>query len=49
MYNYDAFIFDVSKDERDIMKEIYNTISENSPVKISYGDNYKDMERIHNF
>lgn len=49
MYNYDAFILDISSDEKDIIKQIKDIISENYPIKILYGNNYRDMERIRNF
>jgi len=49
MYNYDAFIFDVSKDEIDLIKNIHKIISEKFPVRISHGNNYKNMERTQIF
>lgn len=49
LYNYDSFLFDISKDEKDTMNKIKEIISESFPVRISYGHNYRDMERIHNF
>ncbi len=47
-YTYDAILLDVDISEIDLVEELKNIMEKNFPVKISYGKNYKDMEKIQN-
>lgn len=43
-YTYDSFLFDVNLDEKEEFLEIKNLFKNTGfPIKISYGENYKDM------
>ncbi len=44
-YNYDSFLFDIADEENYILDNIYEILSERFPVKISYGKNYRDMQK----
>lgn len=48
-YTYDAFLFDVSMDDKIEFNEIKELISADFPIKISYGENYRDMQKSESF
>lgn len=45
-YTYDSFLLDVSKNETKQLEEIIKILSEHFPIKITYGKNYRDMEKF---
>lgn len=46
-YTYDSLLLDVAKsDGQGLLEDIKNLLSEKFPVKISYGENYKDMHKL---
>lgn len=47
LYTYDAFLFDVSKQEKQVIQQIVDIFEHNNlKVKLSYGGNYDSLRRI---
>jgi hypothetical protein len=47
LYTYDAFLFDISKDESKLLEEICEVFTKNNlKFKIKYGTNYYDLKRL---
>lgn len=47
LYTYDAFLFDVSKDEKQMIQQIVDTFTQhNLKIKMSYGGNYDSLRRL---
>ena len=47
LYTYDAFLFDLSKDESGLLEEICDVFTSNNlKFKIKYGHNYFDLKRL---
>ena len=47
LYTYDAFLFDVSKQEKHIIQQVVDIFEKNNlKVKLSYGGNYDSLRRL---
>ena len=47
LYTYDAFLFDVSKEEKQTIQQIVDTFTQhNLKIKMSYGGNYDSLRRL---
>ena len=47
LYTYDAFLFDISKDESELLEEICEVFTKNGlKFKMKYGNNYYDLKRL---